>query len=437
MKQYRRFGLADWLQHIQSCHWRSIEMQLDRIATVWRRLDGRMDATVITVAGTNGKGSCVAMLEAIYTHAGLKTAAYTSPHLVHYNERFRINGVALSNRSICAAFCRIEAARQTIPLTYFEFSTLCALLLFRQAEVEVAMLEVGMGGRLDAVNMVDNDIALITRIGIDHERWLGSDRARIAQEKAGVIKPGALAVAADPDAPAAIAALAQQQNATLLCAGTDFQYQFSAPQARQPQLHWRSRHAAIPSPWAALESIPIPLAGRHQADNVSAVLAVTGLLSRRLPLTPAQLRAGLAQTRLAGRCQIVQCAPLVILDVAHNPDAAAELAAFLDQHPVAGDTYAVVGLLADKSPHLLAPLCTRVDHWYFAGLQGERGQSAQQLTAQLDCPSSYRNRRLFDRPVAAWQTAMQAAKKSDRVVIFGSFYVVGDIIAARQAAQTG
>lgn len=429
MSDFARYTLADWLAHIQTRHWRSIDLTLDRIARVWEKLGGRHSGLVITVAGTNGKGSCVAMLEAVLRDAGLKTGCYTSPHLVRYNERVRINGRATDDAALCEAFVEIERARDGIPLTYFEFGTLCALMIFRRRRVGVSILEIGMGGRLDAVNLIANDIALITSIGIDHAQWLGANRETIAVEKAGIMKENALAVCADPAPPPDIARIAAERNCTLLQAGVDYQVEQAGEGIR-----WRSGHRAVAPQWQRVSELRPPLGGARQLNNLGGVVAVLALTGARTAATEKNLRDGLANTRLMARCQVIGAGsdskPEIVLDVAHNLDSATDLAAFLAGRKVGGKTHGVLGMLADKPvAEIVAAMAGVIDRWYLATLGGARGQTAEALKKQLAAAGNPSPATLHDSPVAACLWAMDEAKARDRVVIFGSFYTVGDIIA--------
>ncbi len=431
MSNYRHYTLNDWLQHIQTQHWRSVDLTLERVARVWQNLGCQLDGLRIAVAGTNGKGSCVAMLEAVLRDAGLKTGSYTSPHLVRYNERVRIDCRAVDDRALCDAFTEIERARDGIPLTYFEFGTLCALVIFRRQRVDVSILEVGMGGRLDAVNIIDNDIALITSIGIDHAQWLGANRESIAAEKAGILKKNALGVCSDPAPPPDIARIAAEQNCTLLQNGVDYQIEYIND---DDGIHWRSDHSAIAKTWRRVAGLRQPISGVRQADNLGGVVAVLALTHARTGVTQKNLINGLANTRLMARCQIIPAthtAPEIILDVAHNPDSAHDLAVFLAQRKVAGKTHGVLGMLADKPvAEINTALGGIIDRWYLATIVGERGQTAEELKRALtmvlghDAPVT-----CHDSPVVAALSALAEVDARDRVVIFGSFYTVGDIIA--------
>jgi len=422
---FRRYALADWLAHIQRQHWRSIDMRLSRVARVWEKLACARSKLVITVAGTNGKGSCVAMLESALREAGLRVGSYTSPHLIRYNERIRIDGRAQGDAALCQAFGEIEAARGRVPLTYFEFGTLCALWLFARERVEVSLLEAGMGGRLDAVNIIDNDLALLTSIGIDHAKWLGAGRAEIAAEKAGVIKHGALAVCAEPRPPACIARTAAARNCLLLQSGRDYHIA-----EQDGALHWRSGHAAVPARWRRIGGLRVPLAGARQADNLGGAIAALALLRAKTRLGITHLRAGLAKTELPARCQVLPGAPEIILDVAHNRDSAKTLAGFLARRGRHARTHAVAGMLADKPlADILAVLREAIDCWHFATLGGARGQCAAALQAALAQVAPAATATLHDSPLAAYSAARVAAGARGRVVVFGSFHTVGAILA--------
>lgn len=427
MSDYHGFDLEQWLDHIQNQHWRSIELTLDRVSEVWQRLQGDKAPFVITIAGTNGKGSCVAMLESILRHSGQRTGSYTSPHLVRYNERVCVDGQPVSDEVICAAFRQIESARAEIPLTYFEFGTLSALLIFMQHGVDAWVLETGMGGRLDAVNIIDNDVALITSIGLDHEQWLGSDREEIGREKSGVFKSGALAVCADPAPPASVAETALKKNTTLLQLGADFQLTESDG---SEDYRWLSRHPLVAGDWQQVGGLKPPFSGQHQAQNLSGVMAVIALTRHMTGIQLDHVYAGLSATRIAARCEIIADSPKTILDVAHNADSADELGKFLTAHPVSGRTYAVLGVLKDKElTPILQNVAGSIDQWFLATLEGERGQTADQLGQRLQDVLPAVKYKGFSHPAAAYVAAREEANAEDRIVIFGSFYTVGDIIA--------
>ena len=429
---FESYTLKDWLAHIQGQHFRSIDLSLDRITRVWARLAGQGAGYTIVVAGTNGKGSSLSMLDAVFRQGGKRTGAYTSPHLVRYNERIRICGQEASDEEICAAFSHIESFRDGIPLTWFEYSTLCALVIFRRRQVEVALLEVGMGGRLDAVNMVHNDLVLMTSIGLDHEYWLGSDREKIAVEKAGVIKQNGMVVCADSDAPASLLEIAGQKQASLMVAQRDYW----VTDARQGSIDWSSNHAAVPVAWQRLEQLSTPLQGEHQKVNLGGVVAALAVSSAHTGLAISDLRPGLNQCHLAARCQVIRQSPEVIVDVAHNEDSARQLAGYLQGRPCAGRTIAVLGILKDKAANrIISAVAPVIDQWIVASLDGERGQSSQALRGEISAVQKGVVPICHERPTDAWRDAIGRAEARDRVVIFGSFYMVGDILASLEGDQ--
>lgn len=426
---YLDFGLEKWLEHIQNQHWRTIDLTLERVSQVWNNLEGKCADFTLVVAGTNGKGSSVSMLDGVFQQAGKRTGSYTSPHLVRFNERIRIAGVEATDDDICQAFVRIEQARAGIPLTYFEFGTLAALLIFEQYNVDITILEVGMGGRLDAVNIVHNDLVLMTSIGLDHEQWLGSERESIAAEKAGVIKPGGMVVCSDPDIPNNVLAISSQQNATVVAAERDY----SIERDENGRLRWESNHAEIPQAWRCINALLSPFNGEHQIANLGGVVAALALTSNKTGVTVADINQGLNRATLSARCQVMtkrsnNC-PEVIVDVAHNHDSAIKLAEFLSGRECAGKTYAVIGVLADKAlEQIIEPMMAHVDYWFLASLSGQRGQTGEQLASKLTQIAEHSKWVIKKNPVDAYLFAMEQAKTEDRVVIFGSFYIVGDII---------
>ena len=321
-KEFMSSTLAEWLAHLESLHPKTIALGLERVAEVKARLNLSSDFPVIIVGGTNGKGSVCAMLEAILHAAGYRVGCYTSPHLLNYNERVRIGKLQASDNELCASFSDIEQARGDIPLTYFEFGTLAAMQLFISHQVDVAILEVGLGGRLDAVNVFDADCAVVTSVDIDHTDYLGETREEIAFEKAGIFRQGRVAICSDNDVPEALAAHAQKIGAELWCIGREFGYA-----THQGQWDYRSREVArMAMPYPALR-------GGFQLSNASAVLAALDAVRERLPVSMAAIRRGLTEVQLAGRFQFVPGKPQLILDVAHNPHAARTLAKNLADLP--------------------------------------------------------------------------------------------------------
>ncbi|GAB4301300.1 MAG: bifunctional tetrahydrofolate synthase/dihydrofolate synthase [Thiohalomonadaceae bacterium] len=414
-------SLAEWLAWQEALHPSAIDLGLERVAAVLRRLHPAPPPfAVITVGGTNGKGSTVAMLDAILRAGGYRVGAYTSPHLLRYNERVRLDGHVVDDAALCTAFERIDQARGDISLTYFEFGTLAALDIFWHAGVDVAILEVGMGGRLDAVNVLDADVALVTTVDIDHAQWLGDTREAIAFEKAGIYRPGRPAIYGSVDVPHSLRQQAAAIGARLYCYGMDF----GATPEGEGWRWWgggQERHA-----------LPLPaLRGRAQLQNAAGVLMVLAAVAHRLPLAQAQIRAGLLAATLPGRFQIQPGEVVRILDVAHNPQAAAELAANLAAMPCAGRTLAVVGMLADKDmAGTLGQLRDAIDHWYAAALQVPRGATTAQLTAALAAAGAGAERVTACGDVAAaLAQAGAAARAGDRIVVFGSFYTVAEALA--------
>ncbi len=407
-------NLEQWLSWQEGLHPKIMDLGLERLAVVLERLGHRHPPyTVITVAGTNGKGSSVAFLEAILRVAGYRVGAYTSPHLLRYNERIRVNGVAAEDTELCQVFAHIDSVRGEISLTYFEFATLAALELFHKAEIEVALLEVGLGGRLDAVNAVDADAALITAIGLDHQDWLGSDRNSIGREKAGILRGGRPAVCADPEPPASVLQHAQAINAPLYCYGKNYDF------SRQGQ-EW--------SWWGGgmeLKALPLPaLQGAHQLLNAAGVLMILQTLVQRLPVAPKAIRQGLLNAQVSGRFQIIPGPIEWILDVTHNVQGATILAHCLAERPCTGRTHAVWGMLVDKDAQgVVQALKERIDEWHIASLDGPRGCSAKQLAKSVE-EAGVRY------PVTCYLDVEQACRAAagaaigDRIVVFGSFHTV-------------
>ncbi len=418
-------SLAQWVDYIQTLHPRTIDLSLERAAAVWEKFKPESLPPVIAVAGTNGKGSSVSMLESIYRHAGYRTAAFTSPHLVHFNERICLNNQSATNEVLIEAFERIEQLRGNVRLTFFEFNTLLALHIFCKNDPEVILLEVGMGGRLDAVNIVNNNLALITAIGVDHAAWLGDDREQIGAEKAGIIKNQGMAVLADPKCPASVRQIATEKEASMVQAGLDYRVQSSTDK----QAIFSSNHAQL----EGYDSFKFKARLAHQQHNTAGVIAAVAMLSDILPVRRKRLRNGLNSQSLNARLQLIEGQPTILLDVSHNKESIAALSQFMDGLSITGRIHAVFGTLSDKNYQAsLQALKVRVDHWYLATLEGDRGQSAKSLgdklfTAEEKMTAEYQ---LFATPMAAFTQAMQRTNKDDIIVIFGSFHLVGAIIPA-------
>ena len=418
--------LAEWLAWQETIHPVEMDLGLARARVVHEALrgTGAPPFLLVTVAGTNGKGSTVAFAEALLTAAGVRTGAYTSPHLVAYNERIRIDGRPAPDEAIMAAFDRIDRARGGVTLTYFEFGTLAAVEVFRASAVEAAVMEVGIGGRLDAVNLFDADVAVVTPIDIDHVRWLGPDRESIGREKAGIFRPVRPAVIADRDPPASLAAAAERIGAPCLRLGRDFGPAPAGDEGEGGGWSWRG-------PGRRIDGLPAPpLAGRFQLDNAAAALMALDTAGR-LPEDPAAARRGIAATRLAGRFQVLPGDVPVVLDVAHNPHAARALAANLRASRTAGREIAVAGLLEDKDAAGVVDATADVfDRWYVARPAGARGGSAESLARTVRARAREAPVEVCGDVPGALARARDAAGPGDRIVVFGSCYTVGEVLAA-------
>ncbi len=420
--------LEGWLGHCERLHPKNIDMGLDRVRAVARRMDLRFDCPVITVAGTNGKGSTCAMLEAVALQSGYRTGVYTSPHLVHFEERCRIHGEIVAASDLIAHFAAVESARtlngEDISLSYFEFTTLAILRLMSLSRLDVAILEVGLGGRLDATNVIDTDCAVITSIDIDHTEFLGPDRESIGREKAGIMRTGRPVVVSDPMAPQSVLDHALEIGADLWRFGHDFNFSGDKQQWSWAGRGRRYAGMAYPS-----------LRGANQLVNASGALAALEALRDRLPVTAQAVRNGLAMVELPGRFQIVPGQPTLVLDVAHNPHSVAALTANLDAMGFFPTTHAVLGAMADKDlGPMLAKIGPLVDRWYFTDLPTPRAESAAGLQQKWNALQIVAGGRrtvptsLHVDPQQALQAAVDAAEPADRIVVFGSFYTVGGVL---------
>ncbi|MEA9732339.1 bifunctional tetrahydrofolate synthase/dihydrofolate synthase [Xanthomonas campestris] len=411
--------LSDWLAYIEQQHPSAIAMGLERVREVATRLQIAAPAAhVIVVGGTNGKGSTVAFIEAIGRAAGWKVGAYTSPHLLRYNERVRIDGVEASDAQLVAAFAAVEAARGDTALTYFEFGTLAALWLLQQSALELAVLEIGLGGRLDAVNIIDADVAVITTVDIDHTDWLGEDREAIGAEKAGIIRGWKPVVLGEIDPPSSVLGRAYQLGANAIRAGSDY---FHEPIDAQ---HWRWRDVA-----QTLE-LPMPaLQAPMQLANAAAAIAALQALPVEVPATA--WAQGVAAAQLPGRLQrVARDGVELMLDVGHNPQAARALAQALGTATPAGTTVALYAALADKDVRgVVEALTGCVDQWALAGLEGARGQSAEALRARLQGTAAAQAACHGD-VAGALHAVLAEAQPGDRVLVFGSFHTVADALQA-------
>ena len=416
-------SLESWLAHCERLHPHTIDMGLDRVQEVVKRLGLRFEACVITVAGTNGKGSTCAMLEACLLQAGYRTGVYTSPHLVHFQERCRIHGELVQPDDLLPNFAKVEAARKQgseISLTYFEFTTLAILSLMADANLDVAILEVGLGGRLDAVNVVDADCAVITSIDLDHTELLGPDRESIGFEKSGIMRSGKPVVISDPVPPESVLAHAASIGADLWQFGKDFNFTGDKQQWAWAGRGRRYSGLAYPA-----------LRGANQLINASGVLAALEAVRSRLPVTAQAIRNGLAMVELPGRFQIIPGQPTLVLDVAHNPHAVAALSENLDAMGFYPTTHAVFGAMADKDVSaIMARVGVLVDRWYFCDLPTARAASALDLQKQWQQTNTRKNvtSNTYADPQAALEAAVAAADPADRIVVFGSFFTVGGVL---------
>ncbi|MDQ2138607.1 bifunctional tetrahydrofolate synthase/dihydrofolate synthase [Alcaligenaceae bacterium A4P071] len=420
-------SLSTWLNYLEHLHSRSIDLGLERVRAVADRLGLTSSAVKIVVGGTNGKGSTCAMLEAMLLAAGYKVGVYTSPHLIHFNERARVNGISASDAELTAQFAEVERARGDTGLTYFEFTTLAVLRLFAGQPLDAIVLEVGLGGRLDAVNIVDADCAIVTSVDLDHMDWLGDTRELIGFEKANIFRAGKPAICSDPVPPQSLLDHAASIGADLWLFGRDFNYSGDRQQWGFGGRNQRRNALAYPA-----------LRGANQLLNASAALAALESLRDRLPVPQQAVRVGLSQATLPGRFQILPGQPTIVLDVAHNPHAAAVLAQNLDNMAYFPYTHAVFGMLDDKDvAGVVARMGKRIDHWYCPTLAGPRGVSGQVLTERvaaalppLGSEDEAATLTAFDDVAAAVAAAQKRAGEGDRIVIFGSFLTVAAALTA-------
>ncbi len=424
-------SLNDWLARLESLHPKAIDMGLDRVTAVAHKLGLHFNCPVITVGGTNGKGSTCAMLESMLLQGGYRVGLYTSPHLLHFNERARINGEIASDVALCECFEQVEAVRGDVSLTYFEFTTLAIMKLFADAGLDAVILEVGLGGRLDAVNIIDADVAIVTSVDLDHMEYLGDTREKIGFEKAGIFRAGRTAICSDPQPPESLVAHANSIGADLWLFGRDFNYSGDRQQWNYGGRNLRRNALAYPS-----------LRGANQLLNASAALAALEALRDRLPLGAQEVRSGLVMVELPARFQVLPGRPAVILDVAHNPHAAATLAQNLDNMGFHPYTFAVFGAMADKDiAGIISQLKDRIDHWCLTDLPLPRAASAESLAEQLRAAGfrqgseqgAERSIRCFPSPERAFIDARNRAGENDRIAVFGSFLTVAGVMAARSS----
>jgi len=411
--------VEDWLGYIESLHPKSIEMGLGRVQTVAARLQLQFPFTVITVGGTNGKGSSCAMLERIYHAAGYQVGCYTSPHLVHYQERVRFNAEVIADALLCQAFAAVEQARGDITLTYFEMGTLAALWAFEQQPLDVVILEVGLGGRLDAVNIVDADCAIVTNVDLDHMEFLGNTRELIGHEKAGIYRQPQIAICGDNAPPASLLAYAETLGVKLNCFGVDYQIDMTDTQ-----------HAHYQDAQGQLDIGTLRLFGHYQWNNAANVIFAVRALQSTLPVAEAQMLQALTATEVTGRFQYWQQTPDVILDVAHNPHAARALRDNLQRLAADGSqVIAVFSMLSDKDiASVVDILHAVIDTWHIAPIQHPRAASMDYLHASLSQKVPLAQIHLHTDLPAALQAAYKKAAKNDKIIVFGSFFTVAAIL---------
>ena len=424
-----RFDHLDaWLDWQATLNPVEIDLGLERIAEVLQRmgLANQFECPLIIVAGTNGKGSVVSLLQSMAAAAGLKVCCYTSPHIIRYNERIRINGESIDDASLCSAFERIDRARGEVALTYFEFGTLAAIDLFMQARPDLVIMEIGLGGRLDAVNIMEPDVSVITSIAIDHTDWLGDNREDIGREKAGIMRAHKPVICGDPEPPESLRTTAAQKSAEFFQLGQHYKVESVSAES------W-----SLASPFADLQNLPPPaLHGEFQKGNAATAIMALQALGSKLAISQDHIRQGLLNARLQGRFEQLHDQPQVVVDVAHNPHAVTSLVAQLRSQAVKGSTRVVLAMLADKPvDEVISILSPIVDHWYSAGLDAEpRGLSAQKMADKI-AQHLKQNERLAQAPVdvklcaeltvqAAIEAAMRDAQPEDRIIILGSFYTV-------------
>ena len=420
--------LPAWLALLESRHAETvINMGLDRVLAVKERLQLGFSCPVIMVAGTNGKGSTCAMLESILMRAGYKVGLYIKPHFLGFNERARVNGELAGDDVLVAAFNAVEAVRGETPLTYFEFTTLAIMQLLSGAGMDVVILEVGLGGRLDAVNIVDADVSIVTSVDIDHTDYLGDTREAIGFEKAGIFRAGKTAICSDPVPPQSLIDHATAIGADLWLMGRDFNYNGDKQQWNFGGRSQRRNSLAYPS-----------LRGANQILNASAALAALDALRLELPVGAQEVRTGLVTVELPGRFQVLPGRPTVILDVAHNPHAASALNQNLGNMGFHPYTYAVFGSMHDKDiDGVIAAMSEHVDHWCLSNLPSPRAAGASELAAKVQIVQADKPERsinIFEDPAAAYANAVSRAGENDRIVVFGSFLTVAGVMAARKSS---
>jgi dihydrofolate synthase / folylpolyglutamate synthase len=411
-------SLEQWLTYQTQVHPQAIDLGLERLRVVLERLQWRQPRVpVVTIAGTNGKGSVSAYCAAIMSAAGLRVGTFTSPHLRNYQERIRVHDRLARPDELVAAFEKIEIARGSVALTFFEFNALATLLIFDAADLDAWVLEIGMGGRLDAVNVVDPDVAVVTSIGLDHQEYLGNTLEAIAREKGGIFRAGRTAVIGGREPSPVLESMARAIDAPLKRLAIEYNYILEGTGWRYRGTHWDLPHLPAPA-----------LLGDIQFTNAATAIAALEEIAPRLPITADAIAHGLSQVHLVGRFQVIKPAivsPTWVLDVAHNPDAARVLARNLQANPPSGKTLAVCGILADKDASGIAGILDdAIDEWWCVSLGGTRGRSGEELASEVRCKVAA-NVIATDSVAAGCAAALTAATQQDRIVVFGSFHTVG------------
>ena len=412
--------LAEWLAWQETLHPQAIDLGLGRVKSVLERMDLEAKAPfTITVGGTNGKGSCVAMLDSIFRASGYRVGTYTSPHILKYNERICIDGHPVGDERIIQSFDRIDRLRGDNSLSFFEFGTLTALDIFNDEPLDVRILEVGLGGRLDAVNAITADVALVASIDIDHREWLGDTREKIGAEKAGIFRSGQVAVLGDPDVPCSVVAIAEQQGAKLSVLGKDFGYEHGG-------LSWTWFHGG-----RVLKDLPVPsIPGAHQFMNASAVLEVLNGSFAKRPVDEKAIRSGLSNVKLSGRFQFFPGTVPVLLDVAHNPQAVRMLKAYLLERFSESRIHAVFSVMRDKDiAEIIYEIKDQVDDWYLAPLKMTRAAQPEDLAKMMRKGGVGQVYSGFNNVMEAVDAAKNSARSGDLVLVFGSFFLVSEFLA--------
>ncbi len=410
--------VAEWLQWLETLHSKKIDMSLGRLKAVIKMLPICSEHTTITVGGTNGKGSCIALLESIYLHAGFRVGVYTSPHLWHFNERIRFNGSNISDADLVDMFVAIDNARTDITLSYFEYATLAALVYFSSLKPDVVLLEVGLGGRLDAVNAVDADVSLIASVAIDHEEWLGKTREEIGYEKAGIMRVNKPGIVAERDCPKSVINYAQKVGALMKRVGHHYD-------CIPGEVTWNYEGAN-----GVMEELPIPnFGGNEQLTNAAGCVAVVEASQSQLPVSHDALVMGLKNAQIKARSESRKINGVIwVFDVAHNPAAAEALSNFLENHPIKGKTIAILAVMADKDlKGILEPMLSKVDEWIFTHTGDERcatTESMQDVLPHNVSSTSFMNINM------ACEWARNQTSEGDRVLVYGSFYLVGPAMTA-------